>query len=352
MKRSFCSLALALTTLAISANTLLAGSDDGRFDIYWVDVEGGAATLMVTPRGESVLIDSGNPGHRDPDRIVKVATQVAGLKRIDFLITTHYHRDHYGGAATLAKLIPIGTVYDNGVFDQMPDNPGAAYFEFPSERRVVINPGDVLPLQQNDGQTQISMRCLATRKTFLKPANNAPDNVINCAAHRPKSRDGSDNANSVVTLVEFGPFRFFHAGDLSWNQEVQLVCPKNQIGEVDVYQVTHHGLDSSNNPVVLQSLKPIVAIMNNGHKKGCLPEVFANLKETKSLQAIYQVHKNLRPDGAMNNTDSKFIANHQATKDCQGNYIALSVAADGNSYTVSIPAHGHQATYRTRAGKN
>ena len=104
MKRSFCSLALALTTLAISANTLLAGSDDGRFDIYWVDVEGGAATLMVTPRGESVLIDSGNPGHRDPDRIVKVATQVAGLKRIDFLITTHYHRDHYGGAATLAKL--------------------------------------------------------------------------------------------------------------------------------------------------------------------------------------------------------------------------------------------------------
>lgn len=352
MKRSIRPLVFTTVMLAISVRSILAGSDNGRFDIYWVDVEGGAATLMVTPRGESVLIDSGNPGHRDPDRIVKVATEVARLKRIDYLITTHYHRDHYGGAATLAALIPIGTVFDNGVFDQMPDNPGAAYFDFPSKKRAVINPGDVLPLKQNDGKTRISMRCLATRKTFLKPADDAPDNGTNCAAHRPKPRDGSDNANSVVTLVEFGPFRFFDGGDLTWNQEMQLVCPKNQIGEVDVYQVTHHGLDSSNNPVVLQSLKPVVAVMNNGHKKGCLPEVFANLKETKSLQTIYQVHKNLRPDGAMNNTDDKFIANHHATQDCQGNYVALSVAADGGSYTVSIPAHGHQATYRTRAAKD
>lgn len=351
MPHSLRAFTFALTTLVIGAGTLLAGSDNGRFDIYWVDVEGGAATLMVTPRGESVLIDSGNPGHRDPDRIVKVATEVAGLKRIDYLITTHYHRDHYGGASTLATLIPIGTVFDNGVFDQMPDNPGAAYFALPSQKRAVINPGDVIPLRQIEGQTRISMRCLATRKTFLEPASDAADNAANCAAHRPKPRDGSDNANSVVTLVEFGPFRFFDGGDLTWNQEMQLVCPKNQIGEVDVYQVTHHGLDSSNNPVVLQSLKPVVAIMNNGHTKGCLPEVCANLRETKSLQAIYQVHKNLRPDGAMNNTADQFIANHHATENCQGNYIALSVAADGSSYTVSIPAHGHQATYRTRSAK-
>ena len=129
MKSRIRSLAFAMVTLVVCAHAVLAGSDNGRFDIYWVDVEGGAATLMVTPRGESVLIDSGNPGHRDPDRIVKVATEVAGLTRIDYLITTHYHRDHYGGAATLATLIPIGTVFDNGIFDQMPDNPGAAYFD-------------------------------------------------------------------------------------------------------------------------------------------------------------------------------------------------------------------------------
>ncbi len=343
---------MALLHVTNGACQLLAGADDGRFDVYWVDVEGGAATLMVTPQGESVLIDSGNPGHRDPDRIVKVATSVAGLKRIDFLITTHYHRDHYGGASTLATMIPIGTVLDNGLFDQMPDNPGAAYFNFPSQQRVVINPGDALPLKQNAGQPQLSMRCLATRKTFLAPASDAADNANNCAEHRPKSRDGSDNANSVVMLIEFGGFRFFDGGDLTWNQEMRLVCPKNQVGEVDVYQVTHHGLDASNNPVVLKSLKPVVAIMNNGHRKGCLPEVFTNLKETKSLQAIYQVHKNLRPDGAMHNTADTFIANHQATDACQGNYITLSVAPDAHSYTVRIPAHGHEATYHTRSAKH
>ena len=352
MERMIRCLLFSLLVFATCTGTLLAGAADGRFDIYWVDVEGGAATLMVTPGGESILIDSGNPGHRDPDRIVKVATETAGLKRIDHLITTHYHRDHYGGASTLATLIPIGTVYDNGVFDQMPDNPGSAYFDFPSGKRVVINPGDVLPLQKKEGQTPLSIRCLATRQTFLAPVEDAADNADNCAAHRPKPRDGSDNANSVVMIVEFGPFRFFDGGDLTWNQEMRLVCPKNQVGLVDVYQVTHHGVDSSNNPVALQSLKPIVAIMNNGHQKRCLPEVYANLKETKSLQAIYQVHKNLRPDGEVNNTADRYIANHHATEDCQGDYIALSVAPDGGSYTVSIPANGHRATYRTRQAAN
>ena len=150
----------------------------------------------------------------------------------------------------------------------------------------------------------------------------------------------------MVLVVHFGPFRFFDAGDLTWNREADLVCPKNLIGKVDVYQVTHHGLDASNNPVVLRSLEPTVAIMNNGTTKGCMPEVFTNLKETKSISAIYQVHKNLRPDGTVNNVPAEFIANQE--KECQGNYIKLSVAADGKSYTVAIPANKHEATYKTR----
>ena len=125
-----------------------------------------------------------------------------------------------------------------------------------------------------------------------------------------------------------------------------LVHPFNLVGEVDVYQVTHHGLDSSNNPIVLHSLKPRVAIMNNGVTKGCLPEVFANLTETESLDAIYQVHKNLRPDGATNNVPDEFIANH--SKDCKGNYINLSVAPDSKSYVVSIPAHDHSRKFETK----
>ena len=343
---------LALLVIFVSAaGVCRAGSKDGRFDIYWVDVEGGAATLMVTPRDQSILIDSGNPGLRDPNRIAQLATKVAGLKRIDHLVTTHYHRDHYGGAETLSKLLPIGTVYDNGIFEGMPDNPGKAYCEFKAERRVVINPGDTIPIPTDRRADTLPIRltCLATRKTFISAADDAATNETICATHRPKDRDGSDNANSVAMLIEFGPFRFYDGGDLTWNQEMKLVCPKNLVGEVDVYQVTHHGLASSNNPVVLQTLKPRVAIMNNGHTKGCAPEVFANLKATKSLEQIYQVHKNLRPDGSVNNVDDEFIANHHAADECDGHYIKLSVAADGKSYTVAIPANGHEARYQVKA---
>lgn len=336
-----------LVFLALFAPSLaLAGSADKRLDIYWVDVEGGAATLIVSPAGESILIDSGNPGRRDPDRIMKVATEVAGLKQIDHLIVTHYHGDHFGGAITLATLLPIKNLYDNGQFQGMPDNPGRAYFDLKAERKHVIKPGDRLPLAQAEGSPALALQCIGTRQTFIDPPAEAPENKDVCAAARTKDRDGSDNANSVVVLLEFGGFRFFDAGDLTWNQEARLVCPKNLIGKVDVYQVTHHGLDASNNPLVMRSLEPTVAIMNNGVTKGCMPEVFANLKETKSIAAIYQVHKNLRPDGATNNVPDEYIANTQER--CEGNHIQLSVAADGKSYVVKIPANEHVREFKTR----
>lgn len=342
MTRCFATLLLTCVAPAFA----WAGAADKQLDIYWIDTEGGAATLIVTPADESVLIDTGNPGLRDPGRIVEVITKVAKLQRLDHLITTHYHRDHYGGAEALSKLIPIGTVYDNGIFEGMPDNPGKAYFDFKCDKRVVINPGDKVKLKKTG--TPVSLTCLGTRKTFVTAPGGAGGNETVCASHKPKDRDGSDNANSVVVLLQFGDFRFFDGGDLTWNQEARLVCPTNLVGEVDVYQVTHHGLDSSNNPVVLQSLKPRVAIMNNGHTKGCAPEVYANLKDTKSIKAIYQVHKNLRTDGSVNNTDDDFIANHHGPDECKGHHIHLSVAADSKSYAVSIPSHKHKKTYDTK----
>jgi competence protein ComEC len=323
-----------------------AGQKDGRLDIYWVDVEGGASTLIVTPAGESILIDTGNPGFRDPDRIFQVATQQAGLRRIDHLITTHYHGDHYGGAATLATLIPIGIVHDNGKFEDMPNDPGEAYWNFPAKSRRVVKPGDQLSLRQGLKSPTLNLSCMGTRKEFVTPSPGTPDCKA-CAAHKPKDRDGSDNANSVVMLLQFGKFRFYDGGDLTWNQEYRLVCPKNVVGQVDVYQVTHHGLDSSNNPVILEALQPQVAIMNNGKTKGCTPDVFANLQAAKSLKAVYQLHRNERPDGSMNNVETDFIANR--SKDVTGNYIHVSVAADSKSYDVRIPAHKHSKTYKTRA---
>lgn len=339
---------LAIVLLVVCGNVSRAGSADKRLDIYWVDVEGGAATLIVTPQGESVLIDSGNPGHRDPSRIVKVATEVAKLRQIDHLITTHYHGDHFGGASTLATLLPIKNVYDNGEFEGQKEFPSKDYLEFKTGKRTVLNPGAKIPLSapQMEDALALSLRCLGTRQKFVEATAKSDANETVCADARSKNRDGSDNANSVVLLLEFGPWKFFDAGDLTWNVEEKLVCPKNLVGKVDVYQVTHHGLDASNNPLVVRSLEPKVAIMNNGATKGCMPEVFATLKEQKSVQAIYQMHKNLRDDGVTNNVADEYIANTE--KDCAGEYIHLSVDPEGRTYTVKVPRTKHEQTYKTR----
>lgn len=333
----------AMSVLILFGFISIANAKEGELQFAWVDVEGGAATLIVTPAGETILIDSGNPGRRDPERILKVLAEVKGKRRIDHLITTHYHSDHFGGAATLAELVPIGTVYDNGEFKDMPNQPDPGYKQFKCEKRVVINPGDVLPIKQMAKWPKLEILCLGTRKQFVKPTADSPANEAICGAVREKDRDGSDNANSVVLLLKYGNFRFFDAGDLTWNMETHLVCPKNLVGRVDVYQVTHHGLDASNNPLVIQSLQPTVAIMNNGTTKGTAPEVLAALKEQKSVQAIYQMHKNLRPNEEHNNAPAEYIAN--ATEDCKAEPLFLDVSEDGASYTVTVPATGHKHQY-------
>jgi competence protein ComEC len=347
MKRAcscLCAVALQVSWL-LCEQTAFA---ERTLDIYWIDTEGGAATLIITPEGESVLIDTGNPGFRDPDRIVKIATREAGLKQIDHLIVTHFHKDHYGGASTLATLLPIRHVHDNGTFDGMPDRPDASYFEFACDNRSVLVPGESIELKQPGSGLPLQLVCLGARKQYVKPDTiGAKENRRIANLHTPKDRDFSDNANSAVFLLKFGDFRFFDGGDLTWNQEFELVHPYNLVGTVDVYQVTHHGLDVSNNPVVLQSLQPKVAVINNGHKKGCAPDVFANLKETKSIEAIYQVHKNLRPDGSINNVDDEYIANTHPTEQCEGHPIKLSVTGDGKKYTVQIPSNKHSRTFDT-----
>ncbi len=325
-----------------------------QLEIYWIDVEGGAATLVAAPSGQSVLIDSGNPGGRDSARIHRVATEAAGLERIDFLITTHFHLDHFGGAAELARLMPIGMVLDNGIPEISPDNrPGDTRFpllirpyrEMEAEGRRILEPGDRIPLRQRPGTAKLELVCLAADRKVMEPAGPATPST-ECASLPPaRPPDTSDNADSIVMLLKYGAFRFFDAGDLTWNVEPLLICPMNIVGStVDVYQVTHHGLDSSNNPALVRALAPVVTVMNNGAAKGCGPGTRATLAGLASAQAHYQVHKNLRPESRVNTADD-LIANLE--RDCQGNYIRLSVLPDGSEYTVSIPGRGHQRTFRT-----
>jgi len=157
-----------IVCIALTSLTVGAKAADNRLDVYWNDTEGGAATLIVTPAGESILIDTGNPGGRDAQRIFKTASEIAGLKQIDYLIVTHFHIDHFGGAAELSKLIPIRVVYDNGEFTGGRERPSKEYLAFPAERRV-MNPGDVLPLKQLEGAPAISFKCIAARQKFVDP---------------------------------------------------------------------------------------------------------------------------------------------------------------------------------------
>lgn len=324
---------------------LLADEKTAKLDIHWIDVEGGGATLIVTPAGESLLIDTGNPGGRDSARILKLAKEL-GLKRIDHLIVTHFHIDHFGGAAEVAQSLPIIRCYDHGEKGADPGNPSPIYDNARQGRHTILKPGDAIPLKQRTGAPSLNITCLTAKRQFIAPGpRHKPTDPAILAAAAPGKHDPTDNANSIVLLLQFGDFDFFDGGDLTWNMEEKLVNPVNLPGVVDVYQTNHHGLDVSNNPVLIKALAPTIAVMNNGERKGCGAMSVSALRSTPSIQAIYQLHENVYPK---NNTQPEMIANHTPQAVCEGHPMHLSVATDSKTYTVTVPSTRHQKTYNTK----
>lgn len=323
--------------------------------IYWIDSEGGGSTLITTPAGESILIDTGNPGGRDSKRIHEVATKQAGLTRLDHVIITHFHVDHFGGLAELATMLPIGTIYDKGVPEGSPDGKPQdmrwtlmkrPYLDARAEKRVTLTAGQTIPLKTGEG-APLTLTCLGANQQFIAPKPDQAKNPLTGTVPT-KAPDPSDNANSTVFVLDLGGFRFFNGGDLTWNVEDKLVCPYNLPGEVDLYQVNHHGLDVSNNPVLIRSLSPTVAVFNNGPKKGTSGVAMDALKSTPTVQAIYQVHENIREDRE-NNTQPERIANHgDKGEACEAGIVICEVAPDGASYTLAVPSQKHREMFETR----
>ncbi len=345
-----CFLSVVLTLL-LAAGATAAPPKARPLEIYFVDVEGGAATLIVAPSGESLLVDTGwqRPDGRDARRIHRAAQQ-AGLKRIDYLLTTHFHMDHFGGLGELARLLPIGKFYDPGRRTELAEDKKAfpklneVYLEVTKGQSHPLRPGDQIPLKRAPGAAPLALRVLASNGDVIK--GGGPPNP-ECQNAPLQKDDPTDNARSTGFLLAFGRFRFLDLGDLTWNLEHQLACPSNLVGTVTLYQVTHHGMNISNNRALLASVKPRVAIMNNGPRKAGHPDVVKWLRALPGLEDLWQVHRNMASSD-QDNAAPEFIANLGPEEGCDGHTIQVSVVPDGNSFTVTNTRTGQSRSYRTR----
>jgi competence protein ComEC len=311
-------------------------------DIYFIDVEGGQATLIVTPARQSLLVDTGYPERngRDPGRIM-AAVRDARLTRIDYLLITHFHEDHDGGAAELARRIPIGTFVDYGSPIQTEPDVVAAFAAYSEARKNGLHlepkPGDLLPLRGVDVEV-----VSAGGLTLSRALSGAGQPNAACATFERRANNTTENPRSIGVRMRFGEFRFLDLGDLVWNKLGELVCPNNLIGEADVYLVAHHGNADSNVPAFLAAVQPRVAVVNNGMWKGGVAVALETLHHWPGLETVWQLHLS-GSDGA-ENSDESLIANLVDGARDAAHWIKLSARKDGG-FSVTNGRTGFRKDY-------
>ena len=287
MKRLAGVAAAALGT-AMAVGLFAQTSTRKTLDIYVADTEGGKAALFVAPSGETVMIDTGNPGPRDHDRIIAMVEH-AGVKTIDHLILTHYHVDHVGGLAELAKRIPIRHYIDHGPTaepkEQVQGFQDAYAALYNAATHTVVRPGDRVPVAGLDWRI---VAAGAAALTSALPGGGQANAA--CASFVKKNASVDENNQSVGSVVTFGQFRLIDLGDLMWNNEYDLVCPRNLVGAVDLYMVSHHGLDASGSPALVHGIRPRAAVMQNGTRKGGTPNTLQTLRSSPGFEDVWQLH--------------------------------------------------------------
>lgn len=299
---------LALTLGGCATIELASDHGAGSLHIYYIDTEGGQSTLFVGPTGESLLVDTGNPGERDLGRILETL-ETAGVNRIDHLWTTHYHVDHVGALLALAEQVPVGRFYDHGAPHEddriVSADFLAAYEALTLGRRTTVAPGDVFAMAGADIVTLVSNGDVLESSL---PGGGGENPA--CAGASPLDESGyfdPDNGASAGFLLTYGRFRTVDLGDLTWNGELALMCPTNRIGAIDLYLTSHHGLRQSGSPALVHALRPRVAVMNNGTRKGGAPEAFRVLHESPVLEDLWQLHWS--HNARLENAPALFVAN-------------------------------------------
>lgn len=310
--------------------------------MYFVDVEGGQATLLVAPSGKSMLIDTGWPGFagRDAGRIADAAKE-AGISKLDFVLVTHYHDDHVGGVPQLAERMKIETFVDHGPNREDADDARANFAAYEKvlrgAKRLVVKPGDRVPVEGLEVEV-----VSADGESISEPLAGAGQANALCANEPEAPEDATENARSVGVVITYGKLRVLDLGDLTKKKELRLTCPRNLIGRVDLFVVTHHGFTQSNARALVHAVHPRVAIMDNGARKGGSPDAWQTVHDSPDLAGLWQLHYAVE-SGNEHNVAAEFIANPD--EKCEGKSIKVAAEADG-TITVTNARTGFAKTYK------
>jgi len=362
MKRFLAAVALSALALAAPVSTQ-AQNNTGNLQIYWIDVEGGASTLFVSPTGESMLFDTGNPDVNDRDaKRIFAAAQKAGLKQIDHVVISHWHGDHVGGLPALAKMIPIAHFYDHGDGVEEADKARRdGYRALAGNKRTVLKAGDTIPF------AGVQVRVLVSEGPVIAtPINGGGPNPL-CTNTPQMTPAGAENIRMVSLAINYGNFKMASLGDLDWSRELELVCPVNKLGTINLYTINRHGgLDDSGSPALLGAIKPQVVVINNGPRKGLgqsddrvkpiNPQAtpyeknsYLRLAKLPGIEGIWQEHLSMIDKDPAHNTSPDMIANLQDREqaDHPANWISATVGRDGK-FTVTNSRTGFSKSYTAR----
>lgn len=318
--------------------TLLASALSARsLEIFFIDVEGGQSTLIVSPSGQSLLIDAGYTDFsgRDADRIADAA-KAAHIKRIDYFLLTHHHSDHEGGVPNLLQRLEVGQFFDPGPSVETSDEQLRTYKAYEAamaqQHHTLVKPGDTIPVK---GLTITVVEAAGV------PIERGGQANPYCTGITPESNELAENARSAGVVIEYGKFRFADLGDLTPNKETALLCPQNRVGKLDLFLADHHGGETSK---AIHGMAPRVVIMNNGPRKGDDPKGFKTLKASPGLEDLWQLHYSIAGGEAANQPDM-FIANLE--EHGAGNFLRVTAEANG-SFTVFNPRNKYTKSYPAR----